>query len=220
MHKFISAFVFLCFLALAMLAACSSARNMPSDSSAAIAAPVSGSASSEFFRDIRDGQVYKMVKIGSQTWMAENLNYELPESFCLANENENCIKYGRLYTWEAAMKACPDGWHLPTKAEWGELFDTVSQHLAIDLALKSSSGWKNEKNGSDLYGFSALPAGTMFIDSYGTRYKSEGFGVYFWSSTRYDKNDAFSMSLHDERDGGNLFGMNKKAGLNVRCVKD
>ena len=81
-------------------------------------------------------------------------------------------------------------------------------------------GWIYNGNGSDDYGFSALPAGTMFIDSYGTRYKSEGFGVYFWSSTRYDKNDAFSMSLHDERDGGNLLGMNKKAGLNVRCVKD
>ena len=171
-------------------------------------------------RDARDGQTYKTVKIGEQTWMAENLNYEMEYSACKDYYAGNCVKYGRFYTWSAAKEACPAGWHLPTKAEWGELFDTVSQHLAIDLALKSSSGWKNEKNGSDLYGFSALPAGTMFIDSYGTRYKSEGFGVYFWSSTRYDKNDAFSMSLHDERDGGNLLGMNKKAGLNVRCVKD
>ena len=212
MHKFIPAFVFLWLFALATLIACSGTHGASDDEYDVF---VYG-----LMTDSRDGQVYKTVKIGSQIWMAENLNYELPESFCHEENPNSCIKYGRLYKWESAMDACPDGWHLPTRAEWDSLISAAGGRSVAGKMLKSTDGWIYNGNGSDDYGFSALPAGTMFIDSYGTRYKSEGFGVYFWSSTRYDKNDAFSMSLHDERDGGNLLGMNKKAGLNVRCVKD
>ena len=108
--------------------------------------------------DSRDGQTYKIVKIGSQTWMAENLNFKTKESYCFKNADSNCTKYGRLYTWATAMDSagvfstsgkncgysldergkctprfpvrgvCPLGWHLPTFEEWEELFVTTGEN--------------------------------------------------------------------------------------------
>src|SRR5574344_1443588 len=91
--------------------------------------------------DPRDGQVYKMVTIGTQTWMAQNLNYAVDSSWCYENSADSCAKYGRLYQWTAAMNiassyegviagaviktpqqgACPVGWHVPTSGEWDAL---------------------------------------------------------------------------------------------------
>ena len=130
MHKFALAVVFLWLLALAVLAACSSTKNMSSDSSAeSIETPKQYAALDneiEYFRDIRDGQVYKIVTIGDQVWMAKNLNYEMAGSYCYSNNASNCMRYGRLYTWNAAMNACPDGWHLPTYDELVSLIDYAS----------------------------------------------------------------------------------------------
>ena len=71
--------------------------------------------------DTRDGKIYKTVKIGEQVWMAENLNYEAEGSRCYNDSTTYCKKYGRLYNWETAMKACPNGWHLPSEKELHEL---------------------------------------------------------------------------------------------------
>jgi len=73
------------------------------------------------------GKTYKTLVIGSQTWIAENLNFDASGSRCYDDEFRNCYKYGRLYNWETAKKVCPAGWHLPTNAEWSEL---VSSKLA------------------------------------------------------------------------------------------
>ena len=77
--------------------------------------------------DVRNGfsQTYRTITIGSQTWMAENLNYETLNSWCYENLQRNCNKYGRLYTWAAASTACPSGWHLPSVAEWEILLKNV-----------------------------------------------------------------------------------------------
>ena len=69
-------------------------------------------------KDSRDGQIYKTVKIGSLTWMAENLNYETENSYCYKDNEANCSKYGRLYPWSAANSACPTGWRMPSQTEW------------------------------------------------------------------------------------------------------
>ena len=141
------------------------------------------------FTDARDGKTYKTVKIGSQTWMAENLNHETDESYCYKGDPSNCEKYGRLYTWEAARKACPVGWHLPDTTEWNLLGTFVANTLfdyntdSVGYALKSTSGWGNaggkSGNGSDAFGFDALPAG--YRSSYGG-FDDLLYSTYFWLS--------------------------------------
>ncbi|WP_176495017.1 FISUMP domain-containing protein [Fibrobacter sp. UWT3] len=152
--------------------------------------------------DNRDGQTYKTVKIGTQTWMAENLNYKVDSSFCYNNEESYCSKYGRLYSWAAAVGkseaecgygyicslpsgkirgVCPEGWHLPDSTEWNVLFDAVGVKKIGTKVLKSMSGWDN--NGSDAYGFSALPAG-LRQSTRGNFYGETA--TFFWSASEVD----------------------------------
>jgi uncharacterized protein (TIGR02145 family) len=115
--------------------------------------------------DTRDGNVYKFVKIDAQIWLAENLRYISPSSACYENVPENCDKYGRLYLWDndGNKKLCPEGWHIPSDAEWQILED-----LAPDNQLKARNGWEPygniSGNGEDKYGFAALPAGVSKFD--------------------------------------------------------
>ena len=163
--------------------------------------------------DSRDGRTYKTVTIGTQTWMAQNLNYETANSYCYSDTPSNCTKYGRLYTWAAAMDSvgmwtangkdcgygktcsptlpvrgvCPTGWHLPTQTEWGTLFTAVGvSSTTAGTKLKSTSGWNSSDNsvsGTDNYSFSALPAGGRYGNG---DYDGEGDYAYFWSSTEYN----------------------------------
>ena len=167
--------------------------------------------------DSRDGQTYKTVTIGSQTWMAENLNYETANSYCYNDDANNCTKYGRLYTWAAATTACPEGWHLPTKAEFETLFTAVGGQSTAGKVLKSTSGWNSSDNGSDAFAFSALPAGKRYISG---GYNYEGNNAGFWSSTEYGSKDAYDMYLYYNYDDANLNGDGKSDGFSVRCLKD
>jgi len=111
------------------------------------------------FTDPRDGKVYKTVKIGEQIWLAQNLNYEAEGSL-------KDKKYGNRYTWEQAKKACPSGWHLPSKEEWQILVDFAGGNEIAGKKLKAKSCWTGKDgvsgNGTDEFGFSALPGGYGF----------------------------------------------------------
>ncbi|WP_295052802.1 fibrobacter succinogenes major paralogous domain-containing protein [uncultured Fibrobacter sp.] len=203
----------------------------------------SSSVVKETMTDFRDGQTYKTVKIGTQTWMAENLNYEIANSYCNSNNVSNCTKYGRLYTWAAAMDSagiwsvngkgcgygttcspiypvrgvCPDGWHLPTVMEWSTLFSTVNGNSAVGKTLKSTSGWASNGNGTDTYGFSALPAGgkagnDVFYNVY--------FYAYFWSAEGHYDGDAYFMKLTENNEGAILDYDSKLNAFSVRCLKN
>ena len=103
--------------------------------------------------DSRDGQEYLTVKIGKQWWFAENLNYETENSWC-----HECETYGRMYRYEAAMKACPEGWHIPSVNEWKELITTLGGGDIAGGKMKSTEKWRTPNVGADnSSGFSAIP---------------------------------------------------------------
>jgi uncharacterized protein (TIGR02145 family) len=193
--------------------------------------------------DDRDQQTYKTVKIGDQTWMAENLKYKaLGESWCygeggqvniyngekdktlLPSEIEAyCNKYGRLYTWEAAKNACPSGWHLPNRDEWGTLAKAVGatgdygNGGTAGKALKSTDGWYNNGNGADYFGFSALPGG--YRGDYGGFGNADVSGDW-WTATEYDSNTAYVRGMYSYGDYVAEHNNGKSDGLSVRCVND
>lgn len=139
------------------------------------------------FTDPRDGKNYKTVKIGVQTWMAENLNYKMKGSYDRDIHGKRA-KYGRYYEWEAAMKACPAGWHLPNRTEWKLLdlsIDGEGSEYKKGVKLKSTTEWKYDywNEGTDDYGFSAYPAG----EYYDGNIYDEKKHTWFWSSTKATK---------------------------------
>lgn len=90
--------------------------------------------------DSRDGHVYMTVKVGGNHWMTENLNYSIPGSWCYGDNQINCDKYGRLYNYESAIKACPIGWHLPADEEWDELINEFGGASIAGSKLQKKQG--------------------------------------------------------------------------------
>jgi uncharacterized protein (TIGR02145 family) len=168
------------------------------------------------FTDPRDGKVYKTVKIGTQIWMAENLNYNAPSSKCYDNNPANAEKYGRLYNWNTAMKFCPPGWHLPTDAEWDILINAVGGKKMAGKYLKAKFGWNNNGNGLDTYGFSALPGGGR--DTGGNFYGAGRYG-YWWSASENFSDYAYYQLMYYGIDNAYWGNGDKALGFSVRCVK-
>jgi len=144
------------------------------------------------FVDSRDGKTYKKVTIGAQTWMAQNLDYDVPNvatDACYGNNADNCAKYGRLYDWPTAKAACPAGWRLPNDAEWGALIGYAGGEGVAGGKLKAVSGWNNDGNGTDEYGFSALSGGN---GSSGVNYFiGVGNESKWWSASEYEGQNPF-----------------------------
>lgn len=189
--------------------------------------PIASSSSSEFylssseviissFRDSRDGKSYKVVKIGNQVWMAENLNYQTNNSYCYDNILANCQKYGRLYTWEAALNVCPTGWHLPTEEEFETLISNVGGIETAGKMLKSMIGWGENGNGVDAFGFSVLPAGRRSSNGL---FNLAGEGVDFWSATEDGELYAYSLTLLYDNENAGLGNRNKDIAVSVRCLQ-
>ena len=170
--------------------------------------------------DSRDGKTYKAVTIGNQTWMAENLNYDVDykrNSFCYKDSTKYCAKYGHLYTWDAAMEACPNGWHLPSEDEFNTLFAAVGGQSVAAKMLKSSSGWQSG-NGLNSYAFSALPVGRRYPDD--GRYYLNGYAAYFWTSTKNPGYGANFIYMDARRDEPDIDYSSYSLAYSVRCVKD
>ena len=178
--------------------------------------------------DTRDGQRYKTVIIGNQTWFAENLNYKMENSWCYDNKAENCSKYGRLYTWDAAMQACPSGWHLASDDEWKklEMYLGMTQTEANNAynrvteegkKMKSIIGWKKNGNGTNSSGFNALPGGGRY---YAGSFYYIGSSGYWWSSSESSSSHAWGRYLYYDYDQVTRSNDSKTYGQSVRCLKN
>ena len=196
-----------------------------------------------------DNRSYKIVQIGDQWWMAENLNVgkvvigdgntnqldnKVIEKYSYQNLESNLNKYGGLYQWNEMMThvgevpgkvkgICPDGWHLPSKYEWLTLFNSVGGADVAGKKLKSVAGYNNSGNGTDVYGFNALPSGMYAWDGKQPQLlKFMGLGDYsaFYTSTSIDHMVSYTgfasnsnASFIDEME---FWGY----GLCVRCIRD
>jgi len=175
-------------------------------------ASVAGGISGGYLTDSRDGKKYKVIKIGEQTWMAENLSYNAISSKCYDDQE----KYGRLYDWSTAKSACPIGWHLPSNEEWNVLVASTGGEKIAGKFLKATSGWKKNGNGEDKYGFTALPGGygssvgyINYVGSYGS----------WWSATEYDDSKVYSWFMYYYYDDVGCYNFSKSFLRSVRCVQ-
>jgi len=172
------------------------------------------------FTDSRDKKKYGTIKIGDQTWMSENLNYEAGGK-CYGNEPANCTKYGRLYDWKTALSVCPKGWHLPSDNEWQVLEDLAGGDEVAGKKFKARSGWESDQgksgNGTDIYGFSALPGGGG--DSDGSFY-GVGKGGCWWSGTEYNASRAYYRGMLYNYANVSRSYNDKSVLFSVRCVQD
>jgi uncharacterized protein (TIGR02145 family) len=159
------------------------------------------------FRDQRDGQSYKLIRIGNTVWMAENLNYAVDaQSFCV-----NCEIYGRLYTWESAKNACPQGMHPPTESEWNVLAEYYGGQKIAGDKLKSNFQSKLKASFSAKYG----GTGSMY-GKYDHKNYSDGIIGTWWADPGTSHRIIRSYSSILTREVGDT----KSDAHSLRCVQD
>jgi uncharacterized protein (TIGR02145 family) len=169
------------------------------------------------FKDERDGQTYKWVKIGNQIWMAQNMNY-VTETGCWSYNDDasNRNKYGLLYNFYQIKLACPKGWHVPTEKEWAELEATIKSGTA-DLQSGTGNGYDANclLSGNDS-GFDILFAG---IHRQGHNYSDLGQRAWFWTATRID--NPIHVRIVEKTTGRiKPSELGTAYSLSLRCVKD
>lgn len=186
------------------------------------------------FVDPRDNQEYRVACIGGQTWMAENLNFA-GAGICFDGRTDHCSIYGRLYTKEEATGGiesntnpsnvrgiCPEGWHIPSMAEWMELFNnTCGIENAGKLLKANSELWEEpEYWGTDIYGFGILPSGTCYTDSDGNLdCANEGDDAIFLTSSP-SLNPGGHTVFFQESHFISTISPSPNEKINCRCVKD
>ncbi len=186
-----------------------------------------------------DGNMYDTVMIGTQCWMAENLNVGnridgvvemadngTTEKYCYNNDTDNCGTDGGLYQWNEMMQysttegvqgICPDGWHIPTDTEW----KTLEMELGMTQAQADGLLWRGTDQGTQLKtggtsGFDALLAGNRTSDGL---FNLRGSAAFFWSSTE-SGSSAWDRYLSSNEARVYRKTNNKANGFSVRCVKD
>lgn len=166
------------------------------------------------FTDPRDGQVYKTVKIGNQTWMAENLNFKPQgDSWCYENEDFLCDTYGRLYPWRVAIYICPRGWRLPSEEDFKILLDSFGG--------RGSNAYHALKDGGSS-GFSALFGGGRWDNG---NFNGIGSSGGFWSSSECNfwpssESVIHAWRLHIGNSNASIARHFKHLGFSVRCIKN
>ncbi len=189
----------------------------------------------------QDGNTYKTVQIGDQVWMAENLkvthyrdgtaiptghsnwkwNNLSTGAYAVYDNNEsNATTYGYLYNWFAAVDSrniAPEGWHVPTDAEWQTLVDYLGGFLVAGGKMKEGH-WNSPNTGAtNESGFTALPGGYRYDDG---GYDNMGRYDSFWSSTEYGLLNALSLRLSYDSSEVIRHYYRKRAGFSVRCIRD
>jgi len=179
--------------------------------------------------DIRDNKVYSTLQIGTQCWMAANLNYGnkvpstehqrdncTPEKYCYNELTANCEQRGANYQWDELMQyqetrglqgLCPPAWHIPTEAEWNTLFANWTNNAFAGAPLKYS-GYS---------GFDALHAGVRHMN---VRWDYHDLATFLWSSTPYGTYKAWSHAMNDYDPGVALYPALRTNAFSVRCLKD
>jgi len=214
----------------------------PSSSSVSVQSSSSGGGGSS--SSVGGSNSFETVTTSTQTWMKHNLNYNVPGSKCYgegtlpdSEVEANCAKYGRLYDWSTAMALdsscnsvscseeiqpkhqgiCPDGWHIPSDAEWTLLENAVGGSSIAGTKLKATSGWNDNGNGTDEFGFSALPGGRGNSDG---SFNIVGVGGLWWCATEESSSNAWArfMGYYD----GNVdrSDISKSNLYSVRCLQD
>ena len=179
--------------------------------------------------DIRDNKVYPTVHIGSQCWMASNLNFGtmlvstqdqrdncIWEKYCYSDNPVYCTALGGLYQWDELMQYdetpgdqgfCPPGWHIPTENDWNTLFSVYINNGFAGSPLKYSG----------FSGFNALLAGANY---YNTSWDFKGFATFFWSSTQHSPTKAWAHGMNDPDPSVSVYPATRVSVFSVRCLKD
>jgi uncharacterized protein (TIGR02145 family) len=195
-----------------------------------------------FVFKVKVSEEFKTVKIGSQVWMAENLNVdhyrngdpisEMADAslwnslssgaWCYyGNDISNGEAYGKLYNWYAVNDSrclCPNGWHVPSDQDWNRLEEFLGGSDVAGGKMKSVFSWSSPNSGaSNSSEFKGLPGGYRNIDG---NFVSNGTLGYWWSNTSYDFFNALYRSLHYRSTKVYSLANVKRIGSSVRCIKD
>lgn len=189
----------------------------------------------------KDGNTYKTVTIGKQIWMAENLNVEhyrngdpIPQvqdkeewdncttgAWCYYDNNSgNGAIYGKIYNYYAVADPrglAPEGWHVPSDAEWNQLMEFLGTAEVAGEKMKTTSGWDEGGNGNNSSGFTAIPSGYRNHEGY---YGNMGRNAVFWSTTEFNSTNVWFRNVIGSIPDVYRHNYAKNFGLSVRCIKD
>ncbi len=183
-------------------------------------------------KDERDGRTYRTSKVGEQTWIVENLKYEMEGSLCYENKKDNCKKYGRLYSMDAAKKACPSGWHPATNGEWKTMLETLGNvflHSSSTGDVNTFQASYKDDSMKDQYGFNIVASGYGLDPEYAAQSNQAQFGnfprgIYIWAPTDSElKNDVakwHQVRIDTKKNLAQVFVAGKEMFLSVVCAKD